>query len=88
VRACPVEDEGAQSLSGIGACVIAENIEKADKDSLIDVERRLSQSTVLAHPRTEFSQHRPEVTGGRGIYWDRKLTLVLEKPNEHRGNRY
>jgi hypothetical protein len=58
VRARPIEDEGAQNLGGIGPCVIAESIEEPHKDSLIDVERRLSQSTVLAqltlHPYTKL----------------------------------
>ena len=46
VRARPIEDEGTQSFGGIGACVITKSIEESHKDSLIDVERRLSQSTV------------------------------------------
>jgi hypothetical protein len=88
VRARPIEDEGAQNLGGIGPWVIAESIEELHKDSLIDVERRLSQSTVLAHPRTEFSQYRPEVTGRWRSYRERKLTLMLEEPDEHRGGRH
>src|ERR1700674_4485554 len=43
---------------------------------------------MLAHPRTEFSQHRPEVTGRWRSYRERKLTLMLEEPNEHRGGRH
>lgn len=88
VRACPIEDEGTHSLRGIGACVIPESIKKPDKDSLIDIERCLSQASVFAHPKAEFSQNRPDVTGGWRSDWERKLSLVLEEPNEHGGGRH
>src|SRR5438128_11298529 len=64
VRARSTEDKGPQSFWGIGAGVITNSIEKADKDSLIHIERRLSQSTVCAHPRTEFSQDGPLFSSG------------------------
>jgi hypothetical protein len=85
VRACPIEDEGAQRLGGVGAWVITESIEEPHKDSLVDVERRLRQASVRAHPRPEFSERRPEVSGGRRSRRERKLTLLLEKPDEQGG---
>jgi hypothetical protein len=87
VRSRPLEDEGTQSLGGIGACIIAESIEKSHKDALIEIERRLSQPTVFAHPRTELSQHRPEVTRRWRGNRKRKLTLMLEEPDKHCGGR-
>ena len=54
VRARSIEDEGPQSPRAISAGVITNRLEKSHKDSLIDIERRLSQSPVCAHPRTEF----------------------------------
>jgi hypothetical protein len=83
VGARPIEDEGAESLCGIGACVIADSFEESHKDSLIDVESCLSQAAVLKHPRTEFPQHRPEFTSGCRSYRKWKLTLMLEEPDEH-----
>jgi hypothetical protein len=83
VRPCSVEHERAQSLGGIGVGIIADSIEQVDKDSLIDVECCLSHSTVLSHPRTEFSQYRPQVTGGWWRHRKRQFTLVLKKPDEH-----
>jgi hypothetical protein len=85
VGACPIEDEGAQSLGGIGTWVIAESPEEPHQDSLIDVKRRLSQSTVFVHPRSEFSERRPEVSGGWWSRRERKLIVMLEKPDEQRG---
>jgi hypothetical protein len=82
-----IEDEGAQSLGGIGVGVIAQSIQQSHQDPLIDVQRRLSQSTVLAHPQTEVAQPRPAVRDGGRSYGKRKLSLVLEKLDEHRGGR-
>jgi hypothetical protein len=50
VKTRSIEDEGPQSFWGIGAGVVTSSIEKSHKDSGIDIERRLSQSTVSAHP--------------------------------------
>jgi hypothetical protein len=82
VRARSIEDEGAQSFGGIGACVITKHVEQSNKDSLINVERRLGQSTVGAHPRTKFSQDGPSSCGGRPGYRRRKLALQLEESDE------
>src|SRR4051794_26425032 len=82
VRARPLKDEGTQSLSRIGEWIITHSIEKSHKDALIDVERRLSQSTVRAHPRTEFCQDGPFFGGGWQGYRQRKLALHLEESDE------
>jgi hypothetical protein len=50
VRACSIEDEGAQGLGGIGACILTKILQQPHKNSLIDVERRLRQATVFVHP--------------------------------------
>ena len=65
MRARPIEDEGAQSLGGIVVYVIAQSIKKSRKDPIVDIECRISKTTVFAHPRTELSQQRPKVTGRR-----------------------
>jgi hypothetical protein len=82
VRARSIKDEGPQSSRGISAGVITNSIEKSYKDSLIDIERRLSQSTVGAHPRTEFSQDGPLFSSGRLGYRLRKLTSQSEESDE------
>jgi hypothetical protein len=82
VGACSIEDEPAQSFGWIGACVISKGIEKPHKDSLINVECGLSQSTVVAHPRTEFSQDGPLFNGGRWDYRRRKFALLLEESDK------
>ena len=61
---------------------LTKSIEESEKDSLIDVERRLSQSTVGAHPGTKFSQDGPSLSSGWLGYRRRKLALQLEESDE------
>jgi hypothetical protein len=82
VRARPIKDEGPQNLRGISAGVITNSIEQSHKDSLIDIERRLSQSTVCAHPRPEFFQDGPSFSSGWLGYRLRKFASQSEEPNE------
>src|SRR5438874_8366927 len=82
VRACSIEDERPQSFRGISAGVVTSSIEKSHKDSLIDIKRRLSQSAVGAHPRTEFSQDGPLLSSGWPAYRLRKLTSQSEESDE------
>jgi len=39
-----------EGLGGIGACFITKILQQPHKNSLIDVEPRLRQATVLVHP--------------------------------------
>jgi hypothetical protein len=82
VRARSIEDEGPQSSRGISAGVITNSIEKSHKDSLIDIERRLSQSTMGAHPRAEVSQDGPLFSSGWSGYRLRKFAPQSEEPDE------
>jgi hypothetical protein len=78
----PVENKGAEGVGGVDVCVIAQSIKETDENSLVNVQRGLSQPTVSLHPQTKFSQRRPEVTDGRRIWRKRKLTPILKKPDE------
>jgi len=82
MRACSIEDEGPQSFRGINAGVVTSSIEKSHKDSLIDIERRLSQSTVAAHPRADFSQDGPFFSSGWPGYRLRKFASQSEESDE------
>jgi hypothetical protein len=82
VRARSIQDESPQNSRGISAGVITNSIEKSNKDSLIDIECCRSQSTMSAHPRTEFSQDGPSFSSGWPGYRLRKLASQSEESNE------
>jgi hypothetical protein len=82
MRARSIKDKGPQSFWGISSGVITDSIEKSQKDVLIDIERRLSQSTVCAHPGTESPQDGPSLSSGWLAYKRRKLAPQPEKPDE------
>ena len=82
VRARSIEDESSQRSRGISAGVITNSIKKSHKDSLIDIKRRLGQSTVGTHPRTEFSQDGPLFSSGWFGYRLRKLASQSEESDE------
>ncbi len=84
----PSEDEGAQSLGGIGASIIFESIKESHKDSFIDVKRRLRKATMCTRPTTEFSQDRPSFSGGWRDHRQWKLALQSEESDENRGGRH
>ena len=82
MRACSIEDEGPQSFRGISAGVVTGSLEKSHKDSLIDIECCLSQSTVGVRPRTEFSKDGPSFSSGWPGYRLWKLASQSEESDE------
>jgi len=70
-----------------GVSIVPKCIQESRKDSLIDVECRLSQAAVSAHPRPVLAQDWPVITSARGNSRSWKLTLVLEESDENGARR-